>query len=196
MRYSPAHKEETRRRLIESASSIAKEGGFETTGVDTLMAGIGLTGGAFYSHFPNKKALFETVVVEEIRKSAAMMAGDEHSPADHAAKIFRSYLSTFHALHPEAGCVLPALGAEIARAGPEVRAAAERELKAGHKEWEARVGNADDAWAGAALCVGALVLARTVESEHTRKEILAACRRFLDKVNLPPRQSAEDGEPH
>jgi TetR/AcrR family transcriptional repressor of nem operon len=30
--------------------------------------------------------------------------------------------------------------------------------------------------------VGALVLARAVESERTRKEILAASRRFLDKA--------------
>lgn len=33
-----------------------------------------------------------------------------------------------------------------------------------------------------AQCIGALVLARTVETERTRKEILAASRRFLAKA--------------
>jgi TetR/AcrR family transcriptional repressor of nem operon len=192
MRYSSTHKEETRKKLMASSSAIAKAGGFDSTGVDALMANIGLTGGAFYSHFPNKQALFEALVVEELRKSGDMLAGDENSPADHAAKCFRSYLSTFHVMHPEVGCVIPALGPEIARAGPELRAAAERELKRAHKGWNARIGNSDDAWAGAALCVGALMLARMVESERTRKEILAACRRFLDKANVPAAQLQDE----
>ena len=43
MRYSATHKEETRKKLLANAGAIAKKGGFETTGVDELMAGIGLT---------------------------------------------------------------------------------------------------------------------------------------------------------
>ena len=41
--------------------SIAKRGGFGTTGVDELMASIGLTGGAFYGHFASKEALLGEV---------------------------------------------------------------------------------------------------------------------------------------
>jgi TetR/AcrR family transcriptional regulator, transcriptional repressor for nem operon len=42
-------------------------------------------------------------------------------------KRLRSYLSTYHATHPEEGCVLPTLGPEIVRASPQVRALAESE---------------------------------------------------------------------
>ena len=183
MRYSSTHKEEVREKLVNSSRAIAKRGGFEGTGVDALMGAIGLTGGAFYAHFPSKRALFTAVIDEEVKNSTEMLAGDEDSPSDHVAKRIRSYLSTYHALNPEEGCVLPTLGPEIARAAPEVRDAIERGLKQTQKSWSGRIGDPDAAWALIAQCVGALVLARAVASDSTRKEILASSRRFLDKTH-------------
>ena len=194
MRYPSTHKEETRKKLIGSARAIAKRGGFGTTGVDELMASIGLTGGAFYGHFPSKEALFAELVEQEIANSAEMLAGDESSPPDHVAKRLRSYLSSYHALHPETGCVLPALGPEIARAGPEVRAAVEQGLKRLQKSWSGRIGDPDAAWALIAQCVGALVLSRAVESERTRKEILASSRRFIDKTHALDKKPARSSK--
>lgn len=93
------------------------------------MASIGLTGGAFYSHFPSKQALFEALVAQEMDNSSAMLAGNQDSPDNHVAKCLRDYLSSFHAANPELGCVLPTLGAEIAQAGPEVRSMVEAALE-------------------------------------------------------------------
>jgi AcrR family transcriptional regulator len=183
MRYPSTHKEETRKKLLASARAIAKKGGFGTTGVDELMASIGLTGGAFYGHFPSKEALFAELVLQEIANSTEMLAGDEESPPDLVALRLRSYLSSYHATHPETGCVLPALGPEIARADPEVRATVEQGLKQLQKSWAGRIGNPDAAWALIAQCVGALVLARCVDSERTRKDILASSRRFIDDTH-------------
>nr|WP_295787290.1 TetR/AcrR family transcriptional regulator [Rhodoferax sp.] len=182
MRYAKTHKDETRQKLLTSSRAIAKKGGFKATGVDALMASVGLTGGAFYSHFPSKQALFAELIAQEMDNSSAMLAGDTDSPDNHVAKCLRNYLSSFHALNPEVGCVLPTLGPEIAQAGPEVRSVVEAALKRTQKSWSARTGDADAAWALIAQCVGALVLARAVESDRTRKEILAASRRFLDKA--------------
>lgn len=185
MRYASTHKTETRQKLMASSRAIAKKGGFNTTGVDALMGSIGLTGGAFYSHFPSKQALFQALIEEEMRNSSQMLAGDKDSPEDHVAKCLRNYLSSFHAMNPEVGCVLPTLGPEIARSAPEVRATVEQELKRMQKNWAARIGDDPDAaWALIAQCVGALVVARAVESEKTRKEILAASRRFIDRTQL------------
>lgn len=196
MRYPSTHKEEVREKLVNSSRAIAKRGGFEVTGVDALMGAIGLTGGAFYAHFPSKRALFTAVIDEEVKNSTEMLAGDEDSPSDHVAKRIRSYLSTYHALNPEEGCVLPTLGPEIARASPEVREAIERGLKQTQKSWSARIGDPDAAWALIAQCVGALVLARAVASDGTRKEILASSRRFLDKTHALDAPSPEtDAEP-
>ena len=73
MRYSSTHKEEVRERLLATSQAIAKAGGFSTTGVDALMGAIGLTGGAFYSHFPSKQALFEAVIEREMANSSDML---------------------------------------------------------------------------------------------------------------------------
>lgn len=183
MRYSPTHKQETRAKLLASSKAIAKQGGFEATGIDALMSAIGLSGGAFYSHFPSKQALFEELVREELESSSQMLAGDECSDLDHVAKRLRGYLSSFHAANPETGCALPALGPEIARSSPEIRKAAEKSLKRTHESWSQRINDSDGAWALIAQCVGALVLARSVESEKIRKEILAACRRHIGQTH-------------
>lgn len=183
MRYSSTHKQETRAKLLDSSSAIAKKGGFDATGIDALMAAIGLTGGAFYSHFKSKDELFEALIEREMSNSTEMLAGDEGTAPDHVAKMLRAYLSTYHALHPESGCALPTLGPEIARSAPPVRAAVERSLKKLQRGWADRFdGNGDKAWALIAQCVGAIVLARAVESERTRQEILASSRRFVEKT--------------
>jgi AcrR family transcriptional regulator len=185
MRYASTHKQETREKLLESSRAIAKKDGFASTGVDALMSAVGLTGGAFYSHFGSKGELFAALVEREMDNSAAMLAGNEDSPPDLVARCLRSYLSTAHAAHPETGCVLPALGAEIARADPPVRAAVERSLKRLHKSWANRLDDdGDAAWALMAQCIGAIVMARVVESERTRQEILASTRRSIDKTHL------------
>ena len=182
MRYPRTHKQETRRKLVANARAIAKRGGFGQTGVDAMMSSIGLTGGAFYGHFPTKEALFNALVEEELRNSSEMLAGDDAASREQVAKSLRSYLSSSHALHPEGGCVLPTLGPEIARAGPEVRETVERGVKRIQKNWSERLGDSDFAWALIAQCVGALVLARAVQGECTRKDILAASRRLLGEA--------------
>ena len=78
---------------------------------------------------PSKQALFQAVIEDEIRNSSEMLAGGQNASGDQLEQCLRNYLSTFHVLHPEEGCVLPALGGEITRAEPEVRVAVEKGLK-------------------------------------------------------------------
>ena len=46
-RYSPEHKEATRRRMIETAGRRFKSDGIDGSGIATLVADAGLTNGAF-----------------------------------------------------------------------------------------------------------------------------------------------------
>lgn len=189
MRYAATHKQAIRDRLIDSSRAIAKCQGFGATGVDALMQAVGLSGGAFYGHFGSKAELFAALVQRELAHSAAMLGGGapdvaSHTPPDAAqararlARSLRRYLSSAHAQQPEAGCALPALGAEIARAEPALRAGVEQSMRQLQRHWAAALdGDADTAWALLSQCVGALVLARAVASGRTRHEILAANRR-------------------
>ena len=114
-----------------------------------------------------------------------MLAGDNNSPPDHVAKRIRNYLGTYHAQHPEEGCVLAALGPEIARTSPQAKAQVEAMLKRLQRSRATRLYDNDAGWALLAQCVGAIVLARVVVSERTRQEILASSRRFVGKVQQP-----------
>jgi TetR/AcrR family transcriptional repressor of nem operon len=188
MRYSPTHKQETREKLLNSSRGLAKKEGFGGTGVDAFMKSVGLTGGAFYTHFDSKMDLFAELIERELQLSTDMLAGDNSSPPDHVARKLRDYLSSYHATHPETGCVLPTLGPEIARASPEIKARVERALKQLRDRWAERMADDDAGWALLAQCVGALVLARAVASDRTRREILGASRRFLDRAQPAPQE--------
>jgi AcrR family transcriptional regulator len=182
MRYSTTHKEQTRNKLLESSRTLAKRGGFGATGVDALMAAVGLSGGAFYNHFDSKEDLFAELIACEVENSAHMLAGGDDDSVEHIRKSLRRYLSVKHARHPESGCVLPSLGAEIARAQPAVRATVENALKKVQQRWKERLDDdGDAAWALMAQCVGAIVLARAVKTDSARQEILAAARRLIEK---------------
>lgn len=182
MRYSKTHKEETRRKLLDSSRALVKKGGFDTTGVEALMSSVGLTPGAFYAHFASKRALLEEVLREEMQYSLTMFFPEEDDGADGDAlrQRIRAYLSSAHALHPEVGCVLPALGAELGRTPPQAKTIIEAGLKKIHGIAQTPLKGSDTAWAVLAQCVGAMILARAVASEGTRKEILRANRAHLD----------------
>ncbi|MCQ4250791.1 TetR/AcrR family transcriptional regulator [Pseudomonas stutzeri] len=178
MRYSASHKEQTRQRLIESSGAIAKRGGFATTGVDGLMKAIGLTGGAFYSHFPSKGDLFTEVVRRELSQSP-ILARDGVADRTRLERCLDAYLSMAHLHNPEAGCAIPALGAEIARAETPVREEAEHWLRALQQAWAQTLCDGELAWALIAQCVGALLVARMLASEETQREVLDASRSML-----------------
>jgi TetR/AcrR family transcriptional repressor of nem operon len=178
MRYSPEHKEALRQRLIERARALSKRGGFEVTSIDTLMHSVGLSGAAFYRHFASKQELFSTVVEEEMSQSLKMLGGLVHGSDEAFAACLRGYLSLSHATHPEEGCAIPALGAEISRAAARDRSAVEKALLQLQRRWSERLhDDSDAAWSALSQCVGALLLARIVERDDLRREILAAVRR-------------------
>ncbi|WP_430295863.1 TetR/AcrR family transcriptional regulator [Pseudomonas aeruginosa] len=181
MRYSKSHKEETRRKLLDSSRALVKRGGFASTGVDSLTSAVGLTSGAFYIHFPSKQALLEAMVQEEMDNTVAMLSAPEDGNLEDLTRAVGIYLGTSHAQHPEAGCVLPALGAEISRTPTEVRSIVESGLAKLHCSWAAILGESDAAWSVISQCVGALVIARSVASEETRDEILAANKRHIER---------------
>jgi len=124
----------------------------------------------------------------KFRNSSEMLAGGQNASGEQLEQCLRNYLSTFHVLHPEEGCVLPALGGEIARAEPEVRVAVEKGLKRIQKAWADRLGSPDAAWAVIAQCVGALILSRVVEKERTRKEDHRLDPQAIEKSYFTPEE--------
>lgn len=177
MRYPRDHKEQARQRLVEGGARLAKKRGFVAAGVDDLAAASGVTSGAVYRHFSGKSKLLAAIIEAELGQSAARF---EAVPAGDVAKLDKAlaaYLSTEHVDHPELGCALPSLAADVARADPGIRAAFEDGLLAVHAALKKQVRSDDVAWALIAQSVGAVMLARAMRGEATRRKVLTAVKR-------------------
>jgi TetR/AcrR family transcriptional repressor of nem operon len=126
MRFDKGHKEQTRRRIVETAARRFRKEGVEAVGIAGLMADAGLTHGGFYAHFASKEDLVRAALDEASAQSharraevlAATPAGRQSLEA-----LVRFYLRPTHRDTPEQGCVAAALISEIARHTPETRAA-------------------------------------------------------------------------
>lgn len=104
MRYSNEHKQQTRERLLASSGALAKRGGFASTGVAGLMKAIGLTGGAFYNHFPSKDDLFTEVVRQELSNSPLARLACQGANRERLGRCLQQYLSLAHLRNAEGGC--------------------------------------------------------------------------------------------
>lgn len=183
MRYSTEHKQQTRERLVQSSGAIAKQGGFSATGVAGLMKAIGLTGGAFYNHFPSKDDLFTEIVRQELSSSYINLRAQAGELTREALqRCLDQYLSMAHLHNPQSGCAIPTLGAEIARADIAVREEAQHWLVTLHQAWAVTLDDEALAWAMLCQCVGALLVARMLAGEDTRQTVLQASRGFLQKA--------------
>ncbi|MFC7516003.1 TetR/AcrR family transcriptional regulator [Herbaspirillum sp. GCM10030257] len=180
MRYKPGHKEEKRRELLKISGGLVKKSGFAATGVDALMQAAGVTSGAFYSHFSSKTDLFKALIENELLASREMWAGNPHETAEEWIGFeLDRYLNLAHVKHPEAGCALPSLAAEIARADASVREIYEKELLKGQQILAQRLGSDDHAWAFICQLVGAILVARAMPDETMQRTVIEASKRFL-----------------
>ncbi|MGF6129668.1 TetR/AcrR family transcriptional repressor of nem operon [Pseudomonas frederiksbergensis] len=189
MRYSPNHKLETKEKLLESSAVSAKKSGFATVGVDGLMKAIGLSGGAFYSHFSSKDELFAAIVERELCQSLARLGGHGEQDRARLERCLKHYLSMAHVEQPESGCALPALGAEIARSDILVRQQAEIWICRLQESW-ARILDSDSlAWAILSQCIGALVVARMLATADIQRTVLQSSHEEIGR-QIAGRQQA------
>ena len=59
MPYSPAHKQNTRTRIVQAARKLFNLRGFAAVSIDEIMGEAGLTHGGFYKHFARKEDLYQ-----------------------------------------------------------------------------------------------------------------------------------------
>lgn len=176
MRYSASHKAEIRQKLISAAGALCKEQGFGVTGVDALMATVGLSGGAFYGHFKTKGDLLEAIIDNELtRTRERFINATEPGSKPDASALVRGYLSRAHLDHPSAGCALPSLSNEVARADDKVKQTFETQLLDIHGLLSDSLADPQRAWSILAMVVGAISLARAMQSSEQQQQLLDAC---------------------
>ena len=123
MRYSPEHKARSHENILSVAARTFREQGADSSGIGTVMKKVGLTKGGFYRHFESKDDLFVEAVARAFDEMGkGMLEVAESAPEGRALRaIIERYLSLPHANSPGGGCVLSALGPELARKPLSVR---------------------------------------------------------------------------
>lgn len=176
-RYEKGHKDETRRHILDVASTQFRESGIAAVGLAGIMSEAGLTNGAFYTHFASKEELVREVLSEALnRREERHKANLENGVA--LETTIRDYLSTRHRDHAGAGCPTAALVAEIARHPKATREAFTGKMSdlIALMAEQIRQGSAEErrrkAIAIYAIMVGALQLSRAVNDRRLSDEIL------------------------
>jgi TetR/AcrR family transcriptional repressor of nem operon len=185
VRYPEAHKEETRERIVAAAAASLRASGVDGIGVADLMRAAGLTHGGFYAHFSSKEELVGEAASTALGQTIAHLRDAAEKAPRHAARqaIVDAYLNGRHRDHPDKGCAVAAIGADLARLAPETRGALEQRLEEMFALLEehcgARSGGRHKAIAMFSTMVGALLLSRAVRSRALSEEILEAARNAL-----------------
>jgi len=179
MPYTPEHKAETRRKIVESARRLFNRQGFTGVSIDEIMADAGLTRGGFYNHFNTKEELYAEVVQQVL---ACRETNGDAGPSrtyNHAGEFIAAYLSQAHYEDRENSCPLMALPSDVARGGEPVKRAYRQvleymveNLETGFSGPEAR----RRALAIAALCIGGMAVARAVDDVKLAHDIREAAK--------------------
>ncbi len=181
MRYSTKHKAQTRARIVRRAATSLRQNGTHGVGVADLMKQAGLTHGGFYAHFKSRDALIGEAMIFAMDGIAKKWhARAEKAPAGKKVDaIVNGYLTAQHRDDVGNGCVLPALGAEIARANAKTRKAfagrLEEMIALVIEARGARATKAARQQAMGTICamMGALVLARATGGQLSEDLLLA-----------------------
>ena len=172
-----------RERLLDIASRLFRERGFDNVSVAEIMQEAGLTHGGFYGHFASKEALAAEAATHALLQTAnRWRATLESSGTAGLERIVDAYLSRQHRDRPGIGCAIAALGPEVARQPDPVRTAFSTELESLIGVLSGFLPGADPserrrrALALMAQLVGAIVLARAFGRSALSSEILDIVR--------------------
>jgi AcrR family transcriptional regulator len=184
MPYAAGHRSMVKRRIVDSARRLFNRHGFESVSISRIMADAGLTHGGFYSYFGSKGDLYAEVLDcfftnpewEHCWEGVKV----DLSKGDVGPQIVRAYLSRQHFEDVENSCPMVALPTDVARSGEGARSAFETVFRAMVSVLERSMirngtSRRKTARAAAAMCIGGMVIARTVVNRKVADELREAC---------------------
>jgi len=189
MRYSREHKAQNHEKILSLAARAFRERGGDSSGIGTVMKKVGLTKGGFYRHFKSKDDLLvEAVSLALDEMGTGMVEAAKAAPEGQALRaIIERYLSTAHANSLGTGCVLSALGPELARKPLSVRKRIETSLDAYRERLlpfapgQTREEKLMKLQLLLSSMAGVLTRVRVTSSPQRREQMLAEARKFFVK---------------
>lgn len=116
MKVTKAQSQANRAHIVETASTLFRERGYDGIGIADLMAEAGLTHGGFYKHFRSKADLMVESAACGLAQTVELSAGSD------LADLVRSYVSREHRDARSTGCTIAALSGDAARQPAAVKA--------------------------------------------------------------------------
>lgn len=169
MRVSRVQAEENRQTVINVASRLFREHGFDGIGLKDLMEAAGLTQGAFYKQFASKEDLAAQASSRALESaSCRWTTAASANPEDPLGTVIGFYLSAGHLAEKTDGCPIVALGSDAARHGAAVKASFEAGIRTHLDVLEHLISETQGeefkskAMAILSMMVGALTLSRVV----------------------------------
>lgn len=195
MRVSKAQAQANREHIVETASVMFRERGYDGVGVADLMAAAGFTHGGFYKHFGSKADLMAEASANSLAQSTA--AAESMSVQD----FIDVYVSRDHRDGRSTGCTMAALCGDAARQSGDVKAAFAEGIERTLQTLGEKYPMAADAPQGEgrtrmidllARAVGAIMLSRACPDDSTlADEILAVCHASMT-ASLPVIEAPEE----
>ncbi len=190
-RYSSAHKEATRARILAAADKRIKADGIAATSVEEVMQDAGLTVGGFYAHFPSKEALAREALFDGLARNVEQMfrrLDPIKDPRAWARAMIRGYLAQAEDPSLDSACPLTMLLADVARSDRDTKNAFGAATNALLDRIAERFPEVPGMTRrGAVLAVysssiGAVMLARAIASTEARRRILASTELMLVRM--------------
>ena len=184
MPYPAGHRLEVKKRIIDSARRLFNRYGFDNVSLNQIMSGAGLTHGGFYSYFRSKSDLYAEVLgcffTDPEWKSCWEGVHVDLSSTDVGPQVVNAYLSRQHYEDIENSCPMVAIPSDVARSGEGAKRAFETVFKAMVSVLERSLVDKNRprrvrARAIAALCVGGMVVARSMVTRELADELRASC---------------------
>jgi TetR/AcrR family transcriptional regulator, transcriptional repressor for nem operon len=191
MPYPVGHNAEVRTRIVHSARRLFNRHGFESVTIDQIMAGANLTRGGFYSYFKGKSDLYVEVLgcffTDPEWKSCWEGVEVDLTSKDVGPQVVQAYLSRQHFEDIENSCPMVALPTDVARCDANARQAFEEVFKAMVSVIERGLADKTSprrlrAQAVAAMCIGGMIIARTMLDDASADELRAACTKMAYKL--------------
>ena len=182
MPYTQAHKESSRQRILESAAKLFTRKGYEQTSIDQVMTEAKLTRGAFYAHFRSKQDLYAQAIANtpEFSQLTAPKP-DELSNQKWLRYLVNGYLHQDHVDEAETPCPLAFLVSDVALREPEARAVYTdvyrkmNTLIRAYTRGDSQI-DKETVLAVTAMMIGGVAVARTLDNDKLRRQLLQSCR--------------------
>ena len=172
----PSKKEETKNKLVASASRNFRRHGYGGIGVDGIASSAEVTSGAFYSHLGSKDGAFKAALEQGLDEVVEAMTQIQNDNGGQWTESFAHYyLGEEHVQNLECGCAMASLTLDVARMNDKnAKAFESRFSKIIEQVMLGLSGNDENdkyrrAWSFLSLLVGGLTFLRALHSKTVRK---------------------------